>query len=140
MATGDIDSMDELLAKETKAKMLEQEAESKRLNMQVMISLIQNPFALYTARKAGLLGQADAMLGTNVADTLPAMDTITAGTIPNVNDYKNMSDEQQQIAMFEFMEQGGDPNEWQDLIRSSQPGAAQRTQYVSYSGEPNEPR
>jgi hypothetical protein len=127
MLTGDIDSAEEALARQRVAETQEIEDKGKRENLQMLMNLIQNPVSLGMAKRHGLLGQIESVTGVKLSDTIP--DVPTGAGAPNFNEWQTMGQEEKSLRIADWVENGGDIDEFQRMIQGSAPGQMQRVQY-----------
>ena len=127
MLTGDIDSAEEALARQRVAETQEIEDKGKRENLQMLMNLIQNPVSLGMAKRHGLLGQIESVTGVKLSDTIP--DVPTGAGAPNFNEWQTMGQEEKSLRIADWVENGGDIDEFQRMIQGSAPGQMQRVHY-----------
>ena len=128
MLTADIDTAEEAIARQKMAETAQIQNETKLQNMQMMFGLLQNPTQLYMARKHGLLGQIETALGFQMSG-MP--EVTTPGGVPNPNEWANMDNEEKQITVADYVDNGGSMDDFMMSIRSSAPAQMQATQYAT---------
>ena len=128
MLTGDIDSAEESIARQRIAETRQIENETRLQNLQMLFGLLSNPVQLAFAKKHGLLGQIEAVLGFAISNV---PESATGPSIPNVNEWISMDSEQQQFAIAEFVERGGTPDAFMQLVGGTAPGQTQTLQYAT---------
>ena len=128
MLTGDIDSAEESIARQRIAETRQIENETRLQNLHMLFGLLSNPVQLAFAKKHGLLGQIEAVLGFAISNV---PESATGPSIPNVNEWISMDSEQQQFAIAEFVERGGTPDAFMQLVGGTAPGQTQTLQYAT---------
>ena len=128
MLTGDIDSAEEAAARHKMAETAAIAANTKMEHVKMLFSLLQNPVQLGMAKRHGLLGQIEAVLGFTM-DNVPAGPTGGAGSIPNTNEWQTMDLEEQTFSLAAYVEQGGSPDEFLRLVATSAPAQMQQVAY-----------
>ena len=127
MTTGDIDSAEEAIARQRMAETAQIAVQSKMEHLQMLFSLLQNPVQLGMAKKYGLLGQIEAVLGFTMAN-VPEAPAAGAG-VPTVNEWQTMDSENQAFSLAAYVEQGGTPDEFMRMLAGSAPAQMQQVQY-----------
>jgi hypothetical protein len=129
MLTGQIDSAEEAMAKRTMAEQQEIQDKRKYENLQLLIGLIQNPVSLAMAKRHGLLGQIEGILGIDMGRTVdvPLGDGIVA---PTAEEWNNATPENQAITLATFMESGMSYFDFERMIKEATLGAG--TQAIRY--------
>ena len=126
MLTGDIDSAEEANTRMVMAETAAVAIEQKMQHVQMLFNLLQNPVQLAMAKKHGLLGQIESVLGftmSNVADS-GGIDGV-----PTPNQWQNLDPEQQAFSLANFVEQGGSPDSFLRMIAGAAPAQMQQLQY-----------
>ena len=126
MLTGDIDSAEEANTRMVMAETASIAIEQKMQHIQMLFNLLQNPVQLAMAKKHGLLGQIESVLGftmSNVADS-GGIDGV-----PTPNQWQNLDSEQQAFSLANFVEQGGSPDSFLRMIAGAAPAQMQQLQY-----------
>ena len=127
MTTGDIDSAEEAIARQRMAETAQIAVQTKLEHLQMLFSLLQNPVQLGMAKKYGLLGQIEAVLGFTMAN-VPEAPAAGAG-VPTVNQWQTMDSENQAFSLAAYVEQGGTPDEFMRMIAGSAPAQMQQVTY-----------
>ena len=124
MLTADIDSAEAAIARQKMAETAQIATESKMQHVQMLFSLLQNPVQLGMAKRHGLLGQIETVLGF----TMNEVPTAEPG-VPTANDWQTMDSEQQAFSLAAHVEAGGTPDDFMRMIASSAPAQLQTVQY-----------
>ena len=93
----------------------------------MLFSLLQNPVQLGMAKRHGLLGQIEAVLGFTMTN-IPEAPAGGAG-VPTSNEWQTMDSENQAFSLAAYVEQGGTPDEFMRMIAGSTPAQIQQVQY-----------
>ena len=128
MMTADIDSAEEAAARHKMAETAALASQTKLEHLQMLFGLLQNPIQLGMAKRHGLLGQIEAVLGFTI-NNVPSGPVGGAGTVPTVNEWQTMDSEEQTFSLALFVEQGGSPDEFLRLIAAAAPAQMQQLQY-----------
>ncbi len=83
MMTADIDSAEEAAARHKMAETAALASQTKLEHLQMLFGLLQNPIQLGMAKRHGLLGQIESVLGFTI-NNVPTGPAGGAGTIPTV--------------------------------------------------------
>ena len=127
MLTDDIDSAEEALARQKMAETSQIENATKLENLQMMLGLIQNPVQLGMAKRHGLLGQIETVLGFKMSNVPESPQGGAA--VPNVNDWAVMDNEEKSFRLASFVEGGGSPEEFMQMVGGTAPAQMQQVQY-----------
>ena len=127
MLTADIDTAEEAITRQRMAETQQLEVETKMQNMQMLLSLLQNPVQLGMAKRHGLLGQIETALGFQIGNvpTAPA----AGQAIPTPEEWQSLDSEGQAFRIATYVEQGGSPEEFMQMIAAGSPGQMQQLQY-----------
>ena len=128
MLTGDIDSAEEAAARQSMAETSALAAQTKMEHLNMLFSLLQNPVQLGMAKRHGLLGQIEAVLGFTM-DNVPVGPAGGAGSVPNTNEWQTMDSDDQTFSLAAYVEQGGSPDEFLRLVATSAPAQMQQVAY-----------
>ena len=127
MMTADIDTAEEAITRQRMAETQQLEVETKMQNMQMLLNLLQNPVQLGMAKRHGLLGQIETALGFQMGNvpTAPA----SGASIPTPEEWSGLDNEDKAFRIATFVEQGGSPEEFMQMIAAGSPGQMQQVQY-----------
>ena len=128
MMTGDIDSAEEAAARQKMAETAAIAANTKMEHLNTLFGLIQNPVLLGMAKRHGLLGQIESVLGFQISH-VPEGPTTGFGAIPNSNEWQTMDTDEQSFSLAAFVEQGGSPDEFMRAIAGAAPAQLQQVNY-----------
>ena len=126
MLTGDIDSAEEANTRLVMAETASVAIEQKMQHIQMLFNLLQNPVQLAMAKKHGLLGQIESVLGFTMANVA---DSGGIDGVPTPNQWQNLDPEQQAFSLANFVEQGGSPDSFLRMIAGAAPAQMQQLQY-----------
>jgi len=126
MLTSEIDTAEEAIARQRIAESRQIENQTKLDNLQMLFGLLANPVQLGFAKKHGLLGQIEAVLGFAISNVPEAA---IGPVIPNINEWQTMDSEQQAFSIANFVEQGGSPNDFMAMVQGAAPAQMQQVQY-----------
>ena len=126
MLTSDIDTAEEAITRQRMAETRQLENQTKLDNLQMLFGLLANPVQLGFAKKHGLLGQIEAVLGFAIGNVPEAA---IGPTIPNINEWQTMDSEQQAFSIANFVEQGGSPTSFMQMVQGAAPAQMQQVQY-----------
>ena len=126
--TGDIDSAEEAAARQKMAETAAIAANTKLEHLNTLFGLIQNPVLLGMAKKHGLLGQIESVLGFQISH-VPEGPTTGFGTIPNSNEWQTMDTDEQSFSLAAYVEQGGSPDQFMRAIAGAAPAQMQQLNY-----------
>ena len=127
MLTADIDSAEEAIARQKMAETAAIATEQKMQHVQMLFNLLQNPVQLGMAKRHGLLGQIESVLGFTM-NNVPTAEAGGAG-VPTANAWQTMDSENQAFSIAAYVEQGGSPDDFMRMIASSVPAQMQQLQY-----------
>ena len=127
MLTGDIDSAEEANARRVMAETAAIATEQKMEHVKMLMSLIQNPVQLGMAKRHGLLGQIESVLGFTMSGVPDSSGMV--GSVPTMNEWQTMDSEAQAFNLATYVEQGGSPDEFLRMIAGSVPAQMQQIQY-----------
>lgn len=126
MLTGNIDSAEEANTRLVMAETASVAIEQKMQHIQMLFNLLQNPVQLGMAKKHGLLGQIESVLGFTMANVA---DSGGIDGVPTPNQWQNLDPEQQAFSLANFVEQGGSPDSFLRMIAGAAPAQMQQVQY-----------
>ena len=126
MLTSQIDTAEEAITRQRMAESRQIENQTKLDNLQMLFGLLANPVQLGYAKKHGLLGQIEAVLGFAISNVPEAA---IGPVIPNVNEWQTMDSEQQAFSIANFVEQGGSPTDFMAMVQGAAPAQMQQIQY-----------
>ena len=126
MLTADIDTAEEAITRQRMAETSQLQNQTKLDNLQMLFGLLANPVQLGFAKKHGLLGQIEAVLGFAIGNVPQAA---VGPTIPNINQWQTMDSEQQAFSIADFVEQGGSPTAFMQMVQGAAPAQTQQVQY-----------
>ena len=128
MMTGDIDSAEEAAARQKMAETAAIAANTKMEHLNTLFGLIQNPVLLGMAKRHGLLGQIQTVLGFEISH-VPEGPTAGFGAVPNTNEWQTMDTDEQSFSLAAFVEQGGSPDAFMRAIAGAAPAQLQQVTY-----------
>ena len=126
MLTADIDTAEEAITRQRMAETRQLDNKTKLDNLQMLFGLLANPVQLGFAKKHGLLGQIEAVLGFAIGNVPEAA---VGAVVPNINEWQVMDSEQQAFSIANFVEQGGSPDAFMQMIQGTAPAQMQQVQY-----------
>ena len=93
----------------------------------MLLNLLQNPVQLGMAKRHGLLGQIETALGFQMSNvpTAPA----SGAAVPTPEEWSSLDNEDKAFRIATFVEQGGSPEEFMQMIAAGSPGQMQQVQY-----------
>ena len=127
MLTSNIDTAEEAIARQHMAETAAIASDQKMEHVKMLFNLLQNPVQLGMAKRHGLLGQIEAVLGFTMGN-VPEAPAGGAG-VPSANAWQTMDSENQAFSIAAYVEQGGSPDEFMRMIASSIPAQMQQVQY-----------
>ena len=127
MLTSNIDTAEEAIARQHMAETAAIASEQKMEHVKMLFNLLQNPVQLGMAKRHGLLGQIESVLGFTM-NNVPEAPAGGAG-VPSANAWQTMDSENQAFSIAAYVEQGGSPDDFMRMIASSIPAQMQQVQY-----------
>ena len=127
MLTSNIDTAEEAIARQHMAETAAIASDQKMEHVKMLFNLLQNPVQLGMAKRHGLLGQIEAVLGFTM-NNVPEAPAGGAG-VPSANAWQTMDSENQAFSIAAYVEQGGSPDDFMRMIASSIPAQMQQVQY-----------
>ena len=127
MLTNQIDTAEEAIARQKMAETAQIETATKMENLQMLFSLMQNPVQLGMAKRHGLLGQIESVLGFTIGDNVPTSTGVAV--IPNPNEWLSMDDEEKAFSLATYVEGGGSAEQFISMISGAAPAQVQQLQY-----------
>ena len=127
MLTNQIDSAEEAIARQKMAETAQIENDTKMQNLQMLFNLMQNPVQLGMAKRHGLLGQIETVLGFTIGDNVPTSTGVAV--IPNPNEWLSMDDEEKAFSLATYVEGGGSAEQFISMISGAAPAQVQQLQY-----------